>query len=163
MPSHNPFGVMDVPTPDDAAVDEFAASVSLPGASHTGVSFSGADDDDNAAPWATLNGAHEALEGDWRARWNGAADPTIPGDAPDNWKEGPAQARLANGRVYLLFEWHGGARRGLIDAGRDGANRLVGKYVNLTNPAITRPWTGLIVSKRRIDGRWTSGRLDFRR
>jgi hypothetical protein len=163
MPSNNPFGVMDVPTPDDATVNEFAASMSLAGVSHTQVSFSGTDDDDNAAPWAAVSGTHEALEGDWRGRWNGGADPTIPGDTPDKWKEGLAQARLANGRVYLLFEWHGGARRGLIDARREGPARLVGKYINLTNPAITRPWTGLIVSNRRIDGRWTSGRLDFRR
>jgi hypothetical protein len=41
--------------------------------------------------------------------------------------------------------------------------RLVGKYINLSNPAITRPWIGLIVSERRIDGRWPQGRLDFRR
>ena len=26
-----------------------------------------------------------------------------------------------------------------------------------------RPWIGLIVSNERIDGRWTGGRLDFRR
>jgi hypothetical protein len=153
MPLHNPFGVMDVPAPDDAAVNEFAVTVNL----------AGADDDDNAAPWAAVIGTHEGLEGDWRGRWNGGADPTIPGDAPDKWKEGPAQARLANGRVYLLFKWEAGARRGLIDARRDGPARLVGKYINLTNPAITRPWTGFIVSNRRIDGRWTSGRLDFRR
>jgi hypothetical protein len=54
------------------------------------------------------------------------------------------------------------ARRGLIDARRDGA-RLVGKYINLTDPKIMRPWIGLIVSDLRIDGRWTGGRLDFRR
>ena len=41
--------------------------------------------------------------------------------------------------------------------------RLVGKYINLTDPKITRPWIGLIVSNQRIDGRWTGGRLDFRR
>jgi hypothetical protein len=66
-------------------------------------------------------------------------------------------------RVYLLFDWDHGARRGLIDARREDAKRLVGKYINLTNPAITRPWIGLIVSNERIDGRWLGGRLDFRR
>ena len=44
-------------------------------------------------------------------------------------------------------------RRGLIDARREGANRLAGKYINLNNPEIVRPWTGLIVDNRRIDGR----------
>jgi hypothetical protein len=61
-----------------------------------------------------------------------------------------------------LFDWDSGARKGLIDARREG-RRLVGKYLNLSSPAITRPWIGLIVSDRRIDGRWTEGRLDFRR
>jgi hypothetical protein len=46
---------------------------------------------------------------------------------------------------------------------RENRQRLVGKYINLSNPAITRPWVGLIVSDQRIDGRWTNGRLDFRR
>jgi hypothetical protein len=51
----------------------------------------------------------------------------------------------------------------LIEAKRDGRDRLVGKYINLTDPKIVRPWIGLIVNDRRIDGRWTGGRLDFRR
>jgi hypothetical protein len=42
-------------------------------------------------------------------------------------------------------------------------HRLVGKYINLTDPAISRPWTGLVVSNDRIDGRFPEGRLDFRR
>ena len=65
-------------------------------------------------------------------------------------------------RVYFYFEWDEGARKGLIDAQREGT-RLVGKYINLTSPAITRPWVGLIVDNRRIDGRFPEGRLDFRR
>lgn len=89
-------------------------------------------------------------------------DPTIPGDAKENWKQGHAEVKLAGERIYLLFDWDHGARKGLIDARRDGA-RLVGKYVNLTDPAIVRPWIGLIVSNERIDGRWSGGRLDFRR
>jgi hypothetical protein len=62
-----------------------------------------------------------------------------------------------------LFDWDSGARQGLIDARRDGRQRLVGKYINLGNSAITRPWIGLVVNNQRIDGRWTEGRLDFRR
>ena len=71
--------------------------------------------------------------------------------------------RTVGDRVYLLFDWDNGARRGLIDAQREGATKLVGKYINLTDPKVTRPWIGLIVNNERIDGRWTGGRLDFRR
>lgn len=148
----NPFNVMDVPEPNDREVMEFAARTTL----------AGAMDDDNAKSWGTLGAPSDTIEGPWSSRWNGGADPTIPGDAADNWKQGQAEARTAGERVCLLFTWDGGARRGLIDAQREG-NRLVGKYINLTDPTITRPWVGLIVDNRRIDGRWTGGRLDFRR
>ncbi len=40
---------------------------------------------------------------------------------------------------------------------------MVGKYINLSDPSVTQPWIGLIVSEERIDGRWPAGRLDFRR
>jgi hypothetical protein len=54
----------------------------------------------------------------------------------------------SRGRPSLsLFDWDNGARRGLIDAHREG-RRLVGKYTNLTDPKITRPWIGLIVSNQ---------------
>jgi hypothetical protein len=150
----NPFGVMDVPGPDDAEVLAFAAGAMLEASA----------DDANAAAWGTLgaSGRYETIAGNWSSRWNGGADPTIPGDTTDQWKQGLSQVREAGARVYLLFAWDHGARRGLIDARRAG-DRLTGKYVNLTDPAITRPWAGLIVSNQRIDGRWTGGRLDFRR
>jgi hypothetical protein len=150
--SRNPFGVMDVPHPDDAEVKAFAAGASLVGAA----------DDDNASSW-TSSGGDETIEGPWLGRWNGGADPTISGDAADKWKQGRAEVRVVNDRVYILFDWDNGARRGLIDAARVSDTRLVGKYINLTNPAVMRPWIGLIVDRRRIDGRWTQGRLDFRR
>jgi hypothetical protein len=150
----NPFGVMDVPDPNDGEVTQFAATATLKGSA----------DDENAAAWSTTeNGGRETIEGGWSSRWNGGADPTIPGDAADKWKAGPAEARTVGDRIYLRFDWDSGARQGLIDARRDGPRRLVGKYINLSNPAITRPWIGLIVSEQRIDGRWPQGRLDFRR
>ena len=151
----NPFDVMDVPTPNDQEVLEFAASAKLAGTS----------DDDNAKVWTTPSGHNEygAIEGNWSSRWNGGADPTIAGDAASKWKQGQAEARATNDPVYLLFDWDNGARRGLIDAQREGTTRLVGKYINLTDPKITRPWVGLIVSNQRIDGLWSGGRLDFRR
>jgi hypothetical protein len=154
MQPRNPFGVMDVPDPNDPAVEQFAATVALKGDSA----------DDNAEAWCVAAvGSGDGIAGDWCSRWNGGADPTIPGDAAEKWKQGRAQAREVGARVYLLFEWDDGRRRGLIDALRAGQGRLVGKYVNLTNQSINRAWVGLIVSDRRIDGRWTGGRLDFRR
>jgi hypothetical protein len=153
--TRNPFDVMDVPNPNDPEVREFAAGAKLAGAS----------DDENAKDWTAQDDGnrHDTIEGHWSSRWNGGADPTIPGDAADKWKQGRAEVRTAEDRVYLLFDWNEGARRGLIDARREGPTRLVGRYINLTDPKITRPWIGLIVSDDRIDGRWTGGRLDFRR
>jgi hypothetical protein len=153
--TRNPFDVMDVPNPDDHEVREFAGGAKLAGAS----------DDENAKTWTTSSdrNPHDTIEGNWSSRWNGGADPTIPGDAKDKWKDGPAEVRTAEDRVYLRFDWDHGERKGLIDARREGTTRLVGKYINLTDPKITRPWIGLIVSNDRIDGQWTGGRLDFRR
>lgn len=150
--ARNPFGVIDVPAPSDGEVTEFAALTTL----------AGSMDDDNATSWGTAASPSGTIEGPWSSRWNGGADPTIPGDAADKWKQGPAEVKAVDDRVYLRFTWDGGQRQGLIDARRDGT-RLVGKYINLTDPKIMRPWVGLIVDNRRIDGRWTGGRLDFRR
>jgi hypothetical protein len=151
----NPFGVMDVADPNDQEVIQFAATAALDGSS----------DDENAAPWgaAADTSPRGAVEGNWCSRWNGGADPTIAGDAADRWKQGRAEARIMRERIYLLFDWNHGARKGLIEARREGPQRLIGKYINLSNPAITRPWIGRIVSGQRIDGRWPQGRLDFRR
>jgi hypothetical protein len=152
--TRNPFGVMDVPAPNDQQVLEFAAATK----------FAGTSDDENAGTWATESGLnHDTPAGHWSSRWNGGADPTIPGDAEDKWKQGRAELRAAEDRVYILFDWNHGVRKGLIDARREGTTRLVGKYINLTDPKIMRPWVGLIVSNQRIDGRWSGGRLDFRR
>ncbi|MDB5579414.1 MAG: hypothetical protein JWR80_4590 [Bradyrhizobium sp.] len=153
--ARNPFGVMDVPSPNDQDVVEFASRRIL--------NFSA--DDENAKEWniAGSRGVHNDIKGNWSSRWNGGADPTISNDANHKWKPGQAEGRLAEERVYLFFNWDSGARKGLIDARRDGLDRLVGKYINLTAPDITRPWVGLIVSNQRIDGWWPGGRLDFRR
>ena len=150
----NPFDVMDVPDPNDQQVQEFAMSTKLEGTT----------DDENAKAWVTPGNRNQpgTIEGSWSSRWNGGADPTIPGDAADKWKQGQAEVKANRDRIYLLFDWDDGARRGLIEARREGT-RLVGKYINLTDPKVTRPWIGLIVSKQRIDGRWSGGRLDFRR
>jgi hypothetical protein len=152
--TRNPFGVMDVPNPNDEEVLEFTIGVKLAGTS----------DDENAKEWTAPRDRdqYSTIEGNWSGRWNGGADPTIPGDAANEWKQGQAEVKAVGDRLYLLFDWGNGARRGLIDAYREGT-KLVGKYINLTDPKVTRPWIGLIVSNQRIDGRWTRGRLDFRR
>jgi hypothetical protein len=149
----NPFGTMDVPSPDDSEVMDYAATASLPGDAA----------DDNAASWATIAARSDPLEGIWASRWNGGTDPTLAGDTPDKWKQGRAEIRVGAGRVYLRFDWDNGRRHGLIEAAREGAARLVGKYINLTTPAITRPWVGLVIDASRIDGCLPNGRLDFRR
>jgi hypothetical protein len=148
----NPFGTMDVPEPRGHDVMNFAAATALDGRAG----------DVNAGAWAEMP-AVDPLEGAWASRWNGGADPTIPGDTPEQWKQGRAELRIVGDRVYLRFDWDHGRRHGLIEARRDDAQRFVGKYINLTNPAITRPWVGLVVDAMRIDGCFPNGRLDFRR
>jgi hypothetical protein len=148
----NPFATMDVPSPGDAEVMDYAATVTLAGDAS----------DVNAAPWASIAAPSDPLEGIWASRWNGGADPTIAGDTPDKWKQGRAEVRLVGERIYLRFDWDHGRRHGLIEAVREDA-RLVGKYINLTNPQIMRPWVGRVVDATRIDGCFPNGRLDFRR
>ncbi|QQO18386.1 hypothetical protein JJB99_35950 [Bradyrhizobium diazoefficiens] len=149
----NPFGTMDVPAPGDSEVMHYAITAAL----------AGDVADSNATPWASIPALSDPLDGTWASRWNGGADPTIPGDTPETWKQGRAEVRVAGGRIYLRFDWDGGRRHGLIDAARESGNHLVGKYINLTNPAIMRPWIGLVVDAARIDGCFPNGRLDFRR
>jgi hypothetical protein len=150
---HNPFGTIDVPEPGDREVTAYAATASL----------AGGTDDVNATRWGSVPMPSSPLEGAWASRWNGGVDPTILGDAPEKWKSGRAEVRVVGVRVYFRFDWDDGRRHGLIDAQCEGANRLVGKYINLTDPKITRPWVALIVDATRIDGRYPTGRLDFRR
>ena len=153
--TRNPFGVADVPNPSDDEVTEFARKT-MPEASAA---------DENANSWGAgdTSSRHGMIEGEWSSRWNGGADPTISGDAPNKWKQGQAEARIVGDRVYILFSWDSGARKGMIDAKREGPQRLVGRYINLNNPEIRVPWVGLVVSDQRIDGYWSRGRLDFRR
>ncbi|MGJ7525521.1 hypothetical protein [Variovorax sp. GB1P17] len=154
----NPFGVQDAPDPNGEDIDLFAASVRLDGAAS----------DANAEAWGPhISQASRAqvssIGGHWSSRWNGGADPAVLGDTAAAWKEGEARVKMAIGRIYILFDWSDGMRRALLDVRQVGLHQLVGRYINLGNPAITQPWVGLIVDNHRIDGRWTRGRLDFRR
>ena len=143
--SRNPFGVPDVPDPDGEDVRAFAGRVHL----------SGSDDDDNAEAWDGRSGAAPAsLEGNWSSRWN--ADGL-------GWQKGRGRLSVDGNRVYILFNWDDATKQGLIEASWDGQDRLIGRYLNLSVPEITRPWVGLIVDATRIDGQHSGGRIDFRR
>lgn len=141
-----PFGVRDAPDPDGPDIAILAAQATL----------DGSGDDDNAGTWnpTQTNADFTTLAGDWSSRWNG--------DGFD-WMLGEGELRLRDDRVYILFDWDDGTHQGLIDAQRDGHHRLVGRYLNLSDPSITSPWVGLIVNDHRIDGRHSGGRIDFRR
>ena len=153
-PTRNPFGVQDAPDPDGPDVEEFADSIEL----------SGGADDPNAQRWGSVTEElPDSIAGAWSSRWNGGADPAIAGDTAQDWKEGKAMAKVADGRFYLLFDWNGGKHQALLDVRYVAPDTLLGRYINLGSPDITRPWVGRIVDNRRIDGRWTNGRLDFRR
>jgi hypothetical protein len=61
----NPFGVMDVPNPNDDDVTQFARNTA-PEESAT---------DENAKAWSAGATSYQrgAIEGEWSSRWNGAA------------------------------------------------------------------------------------------
>lgn len=143
----NPFGVADVPDPMGDDVAAFADSV----APHS------ADSDPNAVRWADATSVdHSSIDGRWSSRWN--ADSS-------EWRVGHGAVRADpdEGRVFILFDWDDGANQGLIEARYEGEHRLVGRYLNLGTPDITRPWVGFIIDWTRIDGVHPRGRLDFRR
>jgi hypothetical protein len=153
--ARNPFGVEDAPDPDGSDVREFAADARLDGAAT----------DPNARAWNHVREGErrDTIAGEWSSRWNGGVDGTIAGDTQQAWKQGKAELKIEGDRVYLLFDWADGTRRALIEARLQAGNRLRGRYVNLSDRTITRPWAGLIVDNQRIDGVWTHGHLDFRR
>ncbi|MGH6814989.1 MAG: hypothetical protein ACREC6_04735, partial [Hyphomicrobiaceae bacterium] len=141
----NPFGVPDVLDPYGADVRSFAARIRLLGGSS----------DQNASQWAERapDGKRGSLDGTWSGRWTHG--------------NGKAQVREANGRLYVLYTDSTGRMAGrtwLLEAIREGGNRLVGRWVQLANPSDTGPFVGIIVDDERIDGTWGGGaRWDFRR
>jgi len=141
----NPFGVADVEDPYGADIKQFAASVHLPGG----------EQDNNAAQWVTqeTTGNAGALDGEWSGRWASGA--------------GTAQIKELRDRVYVLYTENEGRFKGvswLVEAIKEGKDRLVGRWVRVENPKDTGPYVGLIVQDDRIDGTWGAGeRWDFRR
>ena len=137
----NPFSVDDVPDPEGADVEAFARTVQVtpdPSA------------DENALAWVTVATEGDGLAGAWTCRWRTPGGP---------WVRGVATLHVDGARVFILYRDQGTY---LIEAAVRG-DRLVGRYVNLGNPADTSPWLGVIVDPYRIDGYWSRGRWDLRR
>jgi hypothetical protein len=112
----NPFAVMDVPSHYDREVLEFAKGATLDGGAI----------DENARAWPRGSSRTPlSIEGTWSSRWKGAVDPTIAGDSPDKWKEGAAEIRTVANRLFMKFDRNNGVRLGLIEARREGGDRLV--------------------------------------
>jgi hypothetical protein len=141
--SRNPFDVLDVPDPHGEDVMTFA----------NGVRLTGSADDENAEPWSDTP-TPAVLAGNWSSRWKGEEMP---------WQRGQGKLSVVGTVIYILFDWQDGAQQGLLEARWDGQVRLVGRYVNLGNREIVRPWVGRVVDATRIDGEYSGGRLDFRR
>jgi len=144
--TRNPFDVKDVLDPDDGDVREFAANARL----------SGDVEDANATKWAdeSTPGQPRSLEGEWHSRWKANL-------AGKDWITGRATLKVVGDRVYILYKDQ--TDTCLIDARRDGKRQLIGRYVNLGNPALSTPWVGVVVDHERIDGAWAKGRWDLRR
>ncbi|HEY2581988.1 MAG TPA: hypothetical protein VGI43_09280 [Mucilaginibacter sp.] len=149
-PVRNPFGVHDVPNPDSDEVLSFASDATFLNAQNI---LKGKDRNEVAV----------LIAGKWNSRWNGGADKTIKDDAPGKWKAGEATIQIEINRVYILFNWKDGERQGLIDAGFDEDNRMIGRYINLSDLSIMRPWKGVLADKSHIAGNWTNGILEFYR
>jgi hypothetical protein len=77
------------------------------------------------------------------------------------WITGVAKVRSVGDRVFILHSDKTNVY--LMEARREGKNRLVGRYVNTNIPEDTSPWVGVIVDDERIDGIWRFGRWDLRR
>ena len=65
-------------------------------------------------------------------------------------------------RVYFYFESDQGMRKGSIEATLEGPQRPVGKFIDLTSPALNHPWVGRNRQRAAIDGpALPEGRPDF--
>jgi hypothetical protein len=136
----NPFNVEDVQDPYGEDVKKYAA----------GVKVRGGDKDPNAEQWVKkeTEGKPGSLDGDWSGRWEDGS--------------GTAKVRVIKDRVFVLYT--DGNATWLLEAVREGKDRLVGRWVQVGNANDTGPFVGLIVNDERIDGTWGEGnRWDFRR
>lgn len=143
--TRNPFEVADVRNPYGPDVKNFARTVEL----------SGGADDKNAEQWVKIEteGTPGSLDGAWFGRWEQG--------------NGVAKILADKDRVFVLYTDKEGRlknRTWLLEAVREGKDRLVGRWVQVGNPRDTGPFVGLIVNDGRIDGTWGGkSRWDFRR
>jgi hypothetical protein len=138
--TRNPFGVADVEDPYGDDVKEFAK----------GVKLAGDDKDKNAEQWVDTEtaGKADSLDGEWSGRWEGGS--------------GTAKVKVIKDRVYVLYKDDNASW--ILEAVKEGKDRLVGRWVQVGNADDTGPFVGLIVNNERIDGTWGEGaRWDFRR
>ena len=141
----NPFDVEDVKDPTADDIKRIAADIKLPGG----------NTDKNAEQWVKkeTEGKEGALDGDWSGRWSMGS--------------GIAKVRVVKDRVYVLYTDTEGDLKGrtwLLEAVREGKDRLVGRWAQVGKPEDTGPYVGLIVDNERIDGTWGGDeRWDFRR
>ncbi len=141
----NPFGVADVTDPYGDDVKQFAGKVKLAGDAK----------DKNAEQWVKkeTEGKAGSLDGEWAGRWESGT--------------GTAKVKVVKDRFYVLYTDDEGRLKGktwLLEAVKEGKDRLVGRWVQVGNPKDTGPFVGLIVDDERIDGTWGSdARWDFRR
>ncbi|MBS1122560.1 MAG: hypothetical protein H6Q90_4788 [Deltaproteobacteria bacterium] len=136
----NPFSVTDVPDPTGPDVEAFAKR--LPPLDLAG--------DENAMAWVAIATDAEGVEGAWSSRWR---------SGEGAWKQGVATIQLQGDRVFILYKDAGSY---LFEGIRHG-DKIVGRFINIANPADTAPWVGVLVNMSRIDGYWSGGRWDFRR
>jgi len=137
----NPFSVDDVPDPQGADVEAFAAGI--PTRREIEV-------DENAVAWVAIATAVDGIEGAWSSRWR-------TGDG--EWIRGVATLHKAHERAFILYK---NDETYLIEAVMHG-DRLVGRSVNVGDPNDSTPWVGHVVDPYRIDGYWRHGRWDMRR
>ena len=138
--TRNPFDVPDIESPDGADVKEFAK----------GVKLAGDNKDKNAEQWVEKEtaGKADSLDGEWSGRWEGG--------------NGTATVKVIKDRVYVLYKEE--SVTWLLEAVKEGKDRLVGRWVQVGNANDTGPFVGLIVNGERIDGTWgEERRWDFRR
>lgn len=140
--TRNPFGMADIERPLGKDVIDFAKVTR----------FAGGKDDENAGDWAEIAiPQRDDIEGRWSSRWR-------TGDG--EWATGQATVKIAGERVFIMY--HDGGSKYMIEARRNN-QRLVGRYVNLSDEGDSSPWVGRILDNGRIDGAWISGRWDLRR
>jgi len=110
----------------------------------------------NSTNWSRLKGnkGYESIEGFWSSRWFNDSSQSI------KWYEGTSH--LISSNSWILIYHEDSTSQYVIKAKQFGS-KLIGRYVNMKIKTDTSPWIGLVVSNRRIDGKWLEGDWDFRR